>query len=61
MGIDWPVLFEGVETILSPLSATAWPIAIGGGLWGFRRPIVAQISRLFLRMTKASVLENKPG
>lgn len=46
MGIDWPIVFEGVKTVLNPLSNASWPIAIGVIAWTFRQPIKSMIDRV---------------
>jgi hypothetical protein len=46
MGVDWPLVFQGVKTVLDPLAAASWPIAIGVTAWAFRRPIESVIGRV---------------
>lgn len=46
MGVDWPLVFQGVKTVLDPLAAASWPIAIGVTVWAFRKPIESMIGRV---------------
>lgn len=46
MGVDWLLVFKGVETVLDPIAAASWPIAIGAVAWAFRTPITAMIGRV---------------
>lgn len=46
MDVDWPLVFQGVKTILDPIAAASWPIAIGVFAWAFRGPITAMIARV---------------
>lgn len=46
MGVEWPLVFQGVRTILDPLAAASWPIAIGLTAWAFRTPIENMIDRV---------------
>ena len=46
MSVDWPIVFEGVKTVLDPLSNASWPIAIGVIAWVFRDPITKMIGRV---------------
>lgn len=46
MGLDWPLVFQGVKTVLDPISEASWPIAIGLIVWAFRNPITAMIGRV---------------
>ncbi|MFO6428941.1 hypothetical protein ACLBKT_02510 [Erythrobacter sp. W302b] len=46
MSVDWPIVFQGVKTVLDPISNAAWPISIGAIAWAFRKPITAMIGRV---------------
>lgn len=46
MSVDWPIVFEGVKTVLDPLSNASWPIAVGVIAWVFREPVEAMIGRV---------------
>lgn len=46
MSVNWPLVFQAVKTILDPLAAASWPIAIGIVAWAFRGPITAMIGRV---------------
>nr|NUR36991.1 hypothetical protein [Sphingomonas sp.] len=46
MNVDWPLVFQGVKTLLDPIAAASWPIAIGIVAWAFRGPITATIGRV---------------
>lgn len=46
MGVDWPLVFQGVKTVLDPLAAASWPVAIGVVVWRFREPIETMIGRM---------------
>lgn len=46
MSVDWPIVFEGVKTVLDPISNASWPIAIGVIAWVFREPVKAMIGRV---------------
>ena len=46
MHIDWPLVFQGMKTILDPIAAASWPIVIGAVAWTFRIPITAMIARV---------------
>lgn len=46
MNVNWPLVFQGVKTILDPISAASWPIAIAVVAWAFRVPITAMIARV---------------
>ncbi len=46
MGIDWPIVFQGIKTVLDPVAEASWPIAIGLVAWTFRSPITGVIGRV---------------
>lgn len=46
MHVDWPIVFEGLKTILDPLSNASWPIAVGVIAWAYREPVRAMIGRV---------------
>ncbi len=46
MSIHWPTVFDGMKTILDPISNASWPIAVGLIVWAFREPIKAMIGRV---------------
>lgn len=46
MNVDWPIVFEGVKTVLDPLSNASWPIAVGVIAWVFREPVKGMIGRV---------------
>ena len=46
MTVDWPIVFEGVKTVLDPLSKASWPIAAGVIAWVFRDPVKLMIGRV---------------
>lgn len=46
MGVDWPLVFQGMKTILDPLAVAAWPIAIVLTAWAFRKSIESMIGRM---------------
>lgn len=46
MNVDWSLVFQGVKTILDPIAAASWPIAIGIVAWAFRGPITTMIGRV---------------
>jgi hypothetical protein len=46
MNVDWPTVFEGIKTVLDPLSNASWPITMGVIAWVFRDPVKSMISRV---------------
>ena len=46
MSVDWQTVFDGLKTILDPISNASWPIAIGLIVWAFREPVKAMIGRV---------------
>ena len=46
MDVNWPIVFQGVKTVLDPIAAASWPIAIGIVVWAFRDQIRAMIARV---------------
>lgn len=46
MNVDWQIVFEGVKTVLDPISNASWPIAVGVIAWVFREPVKAMIGRV---------------
>lgn len=46
MDVNWPVVFQGLKTILDPIAAASWPIAIAIVAWVFREPITAMVGRI---------------
>ena len=46
MSPDWPLIFQGLKTILEPLASASWPIAIAVLLLAFKTPITTMIGRV---------------
>ena len=46
MSVDWQLTFQGFKTLLDPLAAASWPIAIGIIAWIFKAPVEAMIGRV---------------
>lgn len=46
MNVIWPLVFQGVKTVLDPIAQASWPIAIGVVAWAFRNPLTAMIARV---------------
>jgi hypothetical protein len=46
MALDWPLVFQGLKTILDPLAIASWPIALVSVAWLFRTPIARVTDRI---------------
>jgi hypothetical protein len=46
MGVNWPLVLQGMKVVLDPIATASWPIAIGIIAYAFRNPITAMIGRI---------------
>jgi hypothetical protein len=46
MSINWPIVFTGIKTVLDPVAAASWPIAIAAISYAFRDPLSALLNRV---------------